>query len=84
MANSYPSVSIDDIVWSGNFDSCQQKVTFENTVAKLSLTDLKLTNSGSVTLTVNHPSGITMLSFELIVLGMLIRLTFMYYLPCIF
>ena len=72
MVNAQPNVNEDELEWSGNFVPSTQKGTFENEVAVLELTNLKLSDSGNVTLTVRHQGGTVQLVYKLIVLSKLV------------
>ena len=58
-----------NLVWNGNFESSQQHVTLIYEDIILELRNLKVSDSGNITLTVQHPGGNVQLNFELIVLS---------------
>lgn len=72
-----PPVTIDDLIWRGNFIEDRQTVTYKNNNAILMLSGLIVSDTGNVTLTIEHSAGNVSVQFELIVLSeFVIKVTF--------
>ena len=73
VSDAVPPVIESYLNWQGNYNSNQQ--TFDGERASLELNNLRVTDTGNITLTVNHPAGEISKYFELVVLG---ELTFIH------
>ena len=67
--NAQPPVTLSNISWNGNFDVCQQEVSYKNGIVTLVLSDLQVSNTGLITLTIYHSAGIVNQTYKLIVLS---------------
>ena len=75
VSDAVPPVIESNLNWQGNYKSNQQTVTFDGERASLELNNLRVTDTGNITLIVNHPAGEISKYFELVVLG---ELTFIH------
>ena len=70
-----PPVIESNLKWQGNYNSDHQTAMFDGERATLELNNLRVTDTGNITLIVNHPAGEISRYFELVVLG---ELTFIH------
>ncbi len=71
--DAQPPVTLDYVSWRGNFDPDQQEVTYENATVSLILSDLEVTNTGTITVIIYHPARVVNQTYELIVLSELLE-----------